>query len=150
MKVNNVTISHPLTLVPLGNRLYAIANDVKIKVFVDEGVFNYTFKRGFETNFRSGGNLVDCVVDQFGNQNEQISWLVHDCNYGYDVNDEHPTSKQMADKLLKAMLEYAGMGIVKRNTVYYSVKWFGQTAYDEVCGLTELNKDLFKFEWSDK
>lgn len=152
MKVNKILLSLPeLPVVPLGNRLYKLAQDYKVTVVTDEGLFIYKFKKGFITNFRSGGLLVDGFVDQIGDGPEiQASWLIHDAAYTpCDAFDgEHPISRARADEILKACLLHAGMKPYKANIVYYSVRWFGGSAYEEDDELTESNSVLFTFDWN--
>lgn len=135
---------------PLGDRLYKLAKAIKVNVYTDEGLFHYEFQPGFITNFRSGGLFVDRFIDQIGSSvNIQVCWLVHDGNYTpcYSLEMEHPVSKKLADRLLKAMLEFSEMPKFKSGMVYTSVKWFGNSAYEEDDELTEKNSRLFSFEW---
>lgn len=61
------------------------------------------------------------------------------------------TSQALSDKLLREMLEYAGMGKVKRNAVYYSVRIAGGSHYnylsDDQGPIYNHNKTLVKFRW---
>lgn len=135
---------------PLGDRLYKLAKAIEVNVYTDEGLFHYEFQPGFITNFRSGGLFVDRFIDQIGSSvNIQVCWLVHDSNYTpcYSLEMEHPVSKKLGDRLLKAMLEFSEMPKFKACMVYTSVKWFGNSAYEEDDELTEKNSRLFSFEW---
>jgi hypothetical protein len=69
MKANSITVDgFALAVTPMGNRLYRIAKDTRVTVKTDEGNFDFYFKAGFVTNFRSGGALVDRFVDQVGDE----------------------------------------------------------------------------------
>ena len=96
MKVNSITIDgFALAVTPMGNRLYRIARDTSVSVKTDEGNFDFYFKRGFVTNFRSGGPIVDRFVDQVGDEKKAICYLVHDAIYTpcASLNGHHPLSR---------------------------------------------------------
>lgn len=151
MKVLNVIIYNDADIVvtPLGDRYYKLAADTKINIYTDQGIFVYSFKKGFVTNFRSGGLFVDPFVDQIGTVLMQAAYLCHDAAYTpcLACGMEHPISRKLADQLLKAMLIYAELCIFKANVVYTSVRLCGKHAYEEDDSLTEENSKLFKFEW---
>lgn len=139
-----------LVVNPLGDRYYKLAQETEVVVHTDDGDFFYNFSPGFVTNFRSGGLFVDRFVDQIGSSvNVQVCWLCHDAAYTpcQACNMKHPISKQLADELLAAMLKFSGMGKFKAELVYYSVKWFGLSAYEDDDELTESNSKLFTFAW---
>lgn len=153
MKVYAVTTSAgSLAVTPLGDRYYKLAQDTNIYVHTDEGCLALFFKAGFITNFRSGGRLVDGFVDQIGDEKKSLIYLVHDAFYTpcESCSGEHPVSRLVADVFLREGLAWAGMGKIKRNVVYYSVRAFGNKAYEEDDHLTETNKMLFSFQWSAK
>lgn len=150
MIVNAITIDRfALAVTPMGNRLYRVANDTSVCVDTDEGVFCFYFKKGFVTNFRSGGPLVDRFVDQVGDEKKSLCYLVHDAIYTpcASLNGHHPISREKGDELLRAALLWAKMEPYKATLVYYSVRWFGESAYEEDDALTSLNSKLFMFEW---
>lgn len=151
MKVNTITIDgFALAVTPMGNRLYRIARDTRVSVKTDEGCFEFFFKAGFVTNFRSGGPLVDCFVDQVGDEKKALCYLVHDAIYTpcASLGGHHPVSRDLGDKLLRAALKWAELEAWKAELVYYSVRWFGECAYEEDDALTSLNSRLFDFEWT--
>lgn len=151
MKVNSITIDgFALEVTPMGNRLYRIARDTRVSVKTDEGCFNFFFKRGFVTNFRSGGPIVDRFVDQVGDEKKALCYLVHDAIYTpcASLGGHHPLSRELGDLLLRESLKRAKMEVYKAELVYLSVRWFGACAYDEDDALTSLNSRLFDFEWT--
>lgn len=151
MKVNSIIIDGlALQVTPMGNRLYRIARDTRVSVKTDEGSFDFCFKAGFVTNFRSGGPLVDCFVDQVGDEKKALCYLVHDAIYTpcAALNGHHPLSRELGDLLLRESLKWAKMEAYKAELVYLSVRWFGACAYEEDDALTSLNSRLFDFEWT--
>lgn len=153
MKVCSITIS-PATLkvTPVGNRLYEVAEDVTIRISTSEGVWVFRFFKGFVTNFRSGGVLVDSFIDQVGDEKKSLCYLVHDAIYTpcLALDLEHPVSRLLGDQFLRAGLRWAGMGSFKASCVYNSVRLFGASAYYEDDALTATNSRLFTFEWRDR
>lgn len=150
MKVYSIASSPaPLKVTPIGNRLYRVAEDVTIRVCLDEGMWVFRFFKGFVTNFRSGGVLVDGFIDQIGDEKKSLVYLVHDAIYTpcLALDFEHPVSRLLGDQFLRAGLRLAGMGSFKASCVYNSVRLFGASAYDEDDPLTETNARLFTFEW---
>lgn len=139
-----------IRVVPLGNRLYRICDDINISIYTDKGTFRFFFKAGFVTNFRSGGILIDRIIDQIGDLWQQAAYLCHDAAYTpcAALKMEHPVSRKLADELLRAVLVHAGMSKFKASLVYNSVRLFGKSAYEDDDKLTETNSKLFTFEWS--
>lgn len=150
MKVESITIDGlALAVTPMGNRLYRIAKDTRVTVKTDEGNFDFYFKRGFVTNFRSGGAIVDRFVDQVGDEKKALCYLIHDAIYTpcASLNGHHPLSRELGDEMLREALKWAGMPSWKASLVYRSVRWFGGFAYEEDDALTSLNSKLFDFAW---
>lgn len=153
MNVYSITMNKPsLAVTPLGDRYYKLAQDTDIMVHTDIGCLEMSIKAGFITNFRSGGRFVDGFVDQVGDEKKSLIYLIHDLFYTPcdDCNGEHPVTREFADEFLRDGLEWAGMGKLKRNVVYYSVRVFGKKAYEEDDHLTDTNRVLFTFKWSAK
>ena len=153
MKVK-VVVAYPqmLKVTPIGNRLYRVAEDVTIRVSTSDGVWVFRFFKGFVTNFRSGGVLVDSFIDQVGDEKKSLVYIVHDAIYTpcLALDFEHPVSRLLGDQFLRAGLRWAGMGSFKASCVYNSVRLFGASAYDEDDALTATNSSLFTFEWRDR
>ena len=151
MTVYTIVAEPPhLAVTPMGDRYYKLAHDTKISVFTDIGCLEFGVKQGLVTNFRSGGPLVDRFVDQIGDQQKSLIYLIHDLCYTIcdDCNGEHPVTRELADEFLRAGLEWAGMSKFQRNVVYYAVRAFGKSAYEEDDHLTDTNRVLFTFSWS--
>lgn len=150
MKVRSIHINQPaLTVVPLGNRLYGLAHPNEITVYTDEGCFLIKLKQGFVTNFRSGGLFVDMFIDQVGDQDKSLVYLIHDALYTPcdACGGEHPLSRELADEILRAALIWAGMSPGVAGVVYRSVRLFGKSAYENDDELTATNRALFSFQW---
>lgn len=152
MKVNSIAMKKPLTLEAMGNRLYKLAEGNTIIVNTTDGIITYKVRKGFVTNFRSGGLLVDRFVDQIGDSLQQVCWLTHDIGYTpcSKTNNEHPICKKVADELLEAMLVYSGMPAWKAKIVKLSVALFGYDAYNDDDALTTANSKLFQVEWTNE
>lgn len=129
--------------------LYEIVNRLRIEIqcsFIP-GTLVYEIMTGYMTDFRSGPSIVNPFIPKIGDILLALAWLIHDVNYhGF-------LSKKLADRLLLEMLEHAGMGTVKRNAVYYAVKFFAGSHYntlDEDQGdIYNHNKSLVKMQWLD-
>ena len=149
MKVRNIVLASPLAVIPIGDRLYKSATDNRIEVVTDEGTFRFDFRKYFTSNYRSGGAFVDQFIDQVVNEKVGPIWWFHDLCYTpcAALDGEHPVSRKLADELLRAALVWAGMPRWKANVVYYAVRAFGGSAFDEDDALTSYNSKLFNFEW---
>lgn len=129
--------------------LYEIVNKLRIEIqssFIP-GTLVYEIFPGYITDFRSGPSVVNPFIPKIGDTRLALAWLIHDVNYhGF-------LSKKLADRLLREMLEHAGLGSVKRNAVYYAVKFFAGSHYntlDEDQGnIYNHNKTLVKMLWLD-
>lgn len=113
-----------------------------------EGTLIYTILPGYITDFRSGPSIVNPFIPKIGDMDLALAWMIHDVNYhGF-------LSKELADKLLREMLENAGIGKFKRNAVYFAVKDFANGHYntlDEDQGpIYNHNKSLVKLQWFAK
>ena len=150
MKIKSITINAPLEITPVEERIYDLMKDLEVSIVTDDGVYRYTLKKGFRTNFRSGSNIIDCFVPHIGKQMVAIAYLIHDANYNSSDTCSHLVSKELADKLLEAMLVYAGVSKVKAKIVKKSVQWFGQSAYDEYDDICKHNQGLYWFRWDSK
>lgn len=129
--------------------LYSIKNKLHIEIQAKNipGTLVYDIMPGFFTDFRSGPSIVNPFIPKIGDTKTALAWLIHDVNYhGF-------LSKKYADLLLLEMLENAGMGKVKRNAVYYSVKFFAGSHYnnldDDQGELYNHNKTLVRMQWLD-
>ena len=154
IKLNGKYVRNNTTLMsyPIGDRLYKINGTNKVEISTDEGKFTYIIYPGFVTNYRSGGPLVDIFIDQMGSIWSQLAYLIHDLNYTpcLALRMDHPLSRKASDELLKAMLIFGKMSVTKASIVYRAVRWFGGGAYKNDDFLTDVNPQLFHFEWTDK
>lgn len=152
IKLNGRYVNDDTKLVsyPVGDRLYKMYSMNTIQILTDEGKLTYVVYPEFFTNYRSGGLLVDIFIDQIGDIWSQLAYLIHDINYTpcLALKMEHPLSRKTSDILLREMLRFGGMGSVKRNIVYNSVRVFGRKAYENDDELTETNSKLFDFKWT--
>lgn len=150
MKILGIEKSGPLKVTPIGNRLYKVAEDISITILTNEGLLEFDIKKGFDTNFRSGGVAVDPFIDQIGDERKSLCYLVHDAMYTpcESLRLEHPVSRKLADTILRESLKYSGMSSFKAALVYASVRMFGESSYKEDDALTSANSKLFSFEWS--
>ena len=140
---------------PMWNRysrcenMFSIKNPLRIEIQAKcvPGTLVYQIRPSYVTDFRSGPSVVNPFIPKIGDILLALAWLIHDVNYhGF-------LSKKYADLLLREMLEHAGMGTVKRNAVYYAVKFFAGSHYntlDEDQGdIYNHNKTLVKMQWLD-
>lgn len=130
--------------------LWEIQHKMHIEIQTDliPGVLIYDIHPGYITDFRSGPSIVNPFIPKIGDIKLAMAWMVHDINYhGF-------LSKKYSDQLLREMLEYAGISKLKRNSVYYAVKFFAGSHYntlDEDQGpIYNHNKTLVDFKWADK
>lgn len=153
MKILDINIDTlALAVTPVGDRYSRLFHDTVIEVTTEEGVYIFTFKLGFMTNFRSGGVLVDFFIDQIGDEKKALWYLVHDAIYTpcAALGMEHPLARKTGDALLKSGLIFSGMSEFKAGLVYRSVRMFGRSAYWKDDKYTQSNSKLFNFEWCDK
>lgn len=130
--------------------LYEIVNKLRIEIQCDciPGTLVYEIMAGYMTDFRSGPSIVNPLIPKIGDIKLALAWLIHDVNYhGF-------LSKKLADRLLLEMLEHAGMGAVKRNAVYYAVKFFAGSHYntleEDQGDIYNRNKTLVRLQWLDQ
>lgn len=149
MKILGIEKSGPLKVTPIGNRLYKVAEDISVTIYTDEGILDFFIRAGFVTNFRSGGVAVDPFVDQVGDEDKALWYLIHDLIYTpcAALNMEHPISRKLGDQLLRWGLVYSKMPKWKATAVYCSVRLFGDWAYSQDDALTSSNSKLFTFHW---
>ena len=152
MRVLSVKKSGPLLVTPMGNRLYKVGADISVSVQTDIGCFCFDIFRGLVTNFRSGGWGVDPIIDQMGDEDKALMYLLHDLIYTpcEALGMEHPVSRKLGDQFLRAGLLYFGMGPLGAALVYSSVRICGESAYRDDDALTSANSKLFAFKWVDK
>lgn len=98
----------------------------------------YTVNPGFRTNYRSGPDWLEKVIEKIGSPMLAISWLVHDINYeGY-------LSRKQADALLYEMLLYTGKSSRIAELVYIVLRLFGRFNYEEA-----KNNEFIDFSYEE-
>ena len=150
MIVKGLVLNAPLEMTPVEERVFELSKCLEVGIITDDGVYRIRLEKGFQSNLRSGSNILDCIIPHCGNQMVAVAYLVHDMFYSCDENGEHLASKEIADKLLEAMLVYAGVSKVKAKLVKKSVQWFGNTAWNEYDTLCKRNQGLYSFRWDAK
>lgn len=123
--------------------LRILINDLKIKIKMgnDDGVFVYTFKRGWRTDLASVPWFVRTLVDN-DDRNLIIAALVHDANFG-----GHFLTFGKSNELFRSMIRYSGGSWWLAFKAYWGVQNpIGMKAYED--GIkTPINNKFVKFEW---
>lgn len=92
----------------VGGNFWEVASMADINVIVDDlEKFFFRAIPNFHFNFRSGPWIVGAVAPRIGKY--EICWLCHDVAY-----ESHGISKELADKILDAMLLEYGMNRFSR------------------------------------
>lgn len=113
--------------IPEGEVLFELLLDTVFDITFRGQTFQILIPKGFKTNFASVPKKFRNVISNVGKYNKD--YLVHDWLYNKYVDVKlfgKSFTKSDADVLLREMLKFDGMGLVDRNLVYYSVKWFGK------------------------
>jgi hypothetical protein len=98
--------------------------DCKITIEFNSGnIIEYEIKEGFVTDFASVPKSFRNIISN-DSVKIIIPAIVHDINFG-----AHYFGFKTSNILLKEMCKFYGMGLFKRNAVYYSVKFFGKSHY---------------------
>lgn len=150
MVISKILPYNKISLTPLGNRRFRLNKTLEFAMFIDN---TYRLKaymhKGYVTDFRSGGPLVDKFIDQFGETPEiQCCYLMHDLLYTKNILKQHYKSRVWADELLRAALICAGLPKWKANTVWTAVRMFGGEAYSDDDEYSVANATRFTLYWS--
>lgn len=158
MQINDFTFNR-LAVTPIGINLWQIDNELRIWVNMpcDRG-YKFTLAPGFVTNFRSGTDLINPIIPRQGMEDKTVCYVLHDALYTW-VGNQHLTTKEFADDLLKEMLTFTDqclqnqvlllkqqkapkasikalesniLGSFKIWTIWKAVSWFGKSAYNEL------------------
>ena len=130
----------PLEVMTLPSDQWSLVADITIEYYTKrDGVLRWYIKKGFHTNFRSGGTLISPFYPKIGKY--AIAWLAHDAGYGDE--DEGP-SRAMTDALMYAALRELGMGPIRAWLAYKAVRIAGKSAYGD------KQKHMVDFRWDDK
>lgn len=148
MQIKEILYTHPV-MSPYKTRMIEVANDLEIKIHHEFGVYVFKIKKGFKSDGRSGGKLVDFLIPHYGDEKTFISWLCHDVLFL--LRDEGGLSFEKANELLYYMLEWAGYGVIKRKIVNFAVSSFiGRKEFDHIGDDDLINQNLASFEWVAK
>jgi len=136
------------------NNFYRIAKDISAKVYLEnDGCLEYHILKGFPTNMRSGSHIIDPIIPKFtGNNLYNLAILIHDFNYTKLSNGENPTSREMADEMLRQMVLLSGqLGRFRATLMYRALRIGGSSAYaGENKGDYANASKYMKFWWRDK
>lgn len=117
-KVKNIFITKgdPNDYTKIGPRLYRMNGDGEIKVFTDIGVFTFRWKKGFVTDGRSGGVLVDPIFPHWGKRIEKALVIMHDILFhDFDISFE------TANNLLRNGAKWIGYSWLRYTLVHKGV-----------------------------
>lgn len=105
-----------------------IANNCKL---------NYTIKKGYQTDFRSGPGFLKLLAPKIGENPIAMTWLIHDVNYeGY-------VSRNEADTLVYEMLRLGNLEKMKAYAIYIGLRIIGGIAFQthQANNLINFGKD---------
>lgn len=125
LKVLSFKIHGEIILKPIADRLYEIAETVRISVYLADGrVVVYTIKKGFRFDGRSGGMFGDLFVPNLGTQLEIACWLIHDAN-GYGLYLDFTETNDMLYGMLVCAGRTRSKAWMVRTAVSLDNKWYG-------------------------
>lgn len=78
--------------------------------------------KGFESDLASTPQIFKNILNSYG-KNYTRAAIVHD--YLYSKNCTLNISRKKADEIFLAIMKERGVGVFKRNLMYYSVRLFG-------------------------
>ena len=84
----------------------------------------FTVPVGFKTDFASVPRLFWNILPPTGRYTKAA--ILHDWLY-----NSHAVSKEDADGIFRRIMEEENVGVVKRNIMYFAVKFFGGNAYNK-------------------
>jgi hypothetical protein len=88
-----------------------------------------TVPKGFVTDFASVPRIFWNIVAPTGKHS--FAAIVHDwLYYKGEIKPGQPCTKAFADLVFKEAMREAGINKVRRNLMYYAVKWFGNGVWD--------------------
>ena len=97
----------------------------------DSTILEYTVRKGYRTNFRSGPQIVDIIAPQISTNNSiNLAWLIHDIDYEGFLGDKKQ-GRKLADQLLYSMFLSAKLQRPRAIAVYWGVRVFGKNHYSE-------------------
>ena len=145
-------IAYPINLLAISDRKYKLETPVIIDYHTSEGVIRVIAEKGFETDGRSGGPIVDLLLPNIGKAGYRNAWLFHDI--AYSLTDEKGISFELANNLFRQALKLpkrfggAGMSSVRAWLAWKGVEsYFGKKAFDTSDKTDRCNKDLCSLQW---
>ena len=141
-----LTKGDPNKYTEIGPRLYRMDGDGEIKVYTDSGVLILRWKKGFVTDGRSGGVVVDPIFPHWGTRLEKALVLMHDILfYDFDISFE------TANNLLRNGIKYIGYSWLRYTLVYNGVSTcIARKAFGCKTDAEWANKQLCDCRWDAK
>ena len=164
LRVRQVLCPHDIDLIVVDEvkRIFRLASDVDIILITDSGNIRISAKKGFITDGRSGGLLVDMLIPNIGNKYYRRAWFVHDVLYAFAAHCEKngeiaPISFELANDLfyriavLPKRLGGGGVASWRMRLAKSGVdSCFGRKAYENQDSNDRKNYGLCNVNWSDK
>ena len=100
-----------------------------------------TIKKGLKTDGLSIPRLFWTIIGNPYNPKYVGSGIIHDGLY-----QSHAVPQKEADLLFKSMLKHNGVGIIRRNLMYYALRLFGSLAYSNAYKNISENKHFVETE----
>jgi len=145
-------IAYPINLLAISDRKYKLETPVIIDYHTSEGVIRVIAEKGFETDGRSGGPIVDLLLPNIGKAEYRSAWLGHDIMYC--LTDEKGASFELANSLFRQALKLpkqfggAGLSAARVWLAWKCVEsYFGRKAFETKDETDRRNKDLCSFHW---
>lgn len=140
MKIKKI-LNTPIILEKLPGKYWKVDEDIITTIETEKyGVIRVYTKKGFVFDLGSIPKFAQAWIDR-ANDNT-VPFIIHDSGFVYGG-----FTQDFWDKLLYESLRYKGMGYIKAKTVYYAVKWFGKSEYDNS---SEDEKRLIRVTWDDR
>lgn len=145
-------IAYPINLLAISDRKFKLQSPVVIDYHTSEGVLRFIAEKGFETDGRSGGPIVDLLMPNIGQAGYRNAWLAHDI--GYCLTDEKGISFELANDLFRQALKLpkrfggAGLSSIRAWMAWKGVEsYFGKKAFETKDKTDRRNKGFCSFQW---
>lgn len=150
MKLRTVELSRKLVFAPVKGRIVELEYDTGIRLYTDEGIYDFLLLKGFRWNGRSGGFAADLVAPNQGTQMEAAMWGFHDAS-GYPDTISPKVSGELLRQFAMLMCGYgpkrAGAIKVVVNALEKSWKAYD---WEEVAPEWICNQGKIKFQLSPR
>lgn len=141
-----ITKGDPNDYTKIGNRLYRMDGDGEIKIYTDSGVLILRWKKGFVTDGRSGGVLVDPIFPHWGKRLEKAVVIMHDILF-HDFDISFETS----NNLLRNGAKWLRYSWLRYTLVHKGVStWIARKAFGCKTDAEWANKQLCDCRWDAK